>query len=40
MNKLKKEKEDIIQQVEKEEEFITNTLQKKLTQVGPFLPLS
>jgi hypothetical protein len=33
VNKLKKEKEDIIQQVEKEEEFITNTLQKKLTQV-------
>ena len=33
VNKLKKEKEDILSEVEKEEEYISNTLQKKLQQV-------
>jgi hypothetical protein len=41
LNDLKKEKEMLVLQVEREEEYLTNTLQKKLEQVriihSPFL---
>jgi coiled-coil domain-containing protein 6 len=33
LNDLKKEKEMLVLQVEREEEYLTNTLQKKLEQV-------
>lgn len=35
---LKKEKEDLALEVEREEELLTNTLQKKLNQVGSYWP--
>ena len=34
MNELKKEKEDLMRQVDVEEDHITNTLLKKLDDVG------
>jgi len=34
---LKKEKGELLLQVEQEEEYLTNTLQKKLNQVSPFI---
>lgn len=37
---LKKEKEDLALEVEREEELLTNTLQKKLNQVRPGHALS
>lgn len=37
MNELKKEKEDLMKQVDVEEDHITNTLLKKLDAVGCWL---